>query len=167
MGGGLLERDNQPSFKDSGGGTVLSEVTAHSLIISPDIIREEWWWSLQEVRLVSCCSTEKTATVWVDAVYVALSTFSGLTGDFHSWVLPLHFASRPPPALESSAAGDGLLTPCRYRTNLWDRSQNIAQLRTNTGACTSQQYHIYIVEQHAKSQSCGGNHRICQQIHWS
>lgn len=30
MGGGLLERDNQASFKDSGGGTVLGEVTAHS-----------------------------------------------------------------------------------------------------------------------------------------
>lgn len=111
----------------------------------------------------------KTTTVWVEAVYVALSAFSGLTGDFHSWVLPLHFASRPLSPLESSAAGDGLLTPRGYRTNLWDRSQKIAQLRTNTAACTSQQYHIYIAELHAKSQSCGGNHRagIRQQPHWS
>lgn len=42
MEGGLPERGNQPSFKDSGRGTVLGEVKkAHSFIISPDIIRGE------------------------------------------------------------------------------------------------------------------------------
>lgn len=88
MGGGLLERDNQPSFKDSSGGAVLSEVTAHSLIISPDIIRGVMMIVTgsqaclllldrkNSHRLSRCCLCRSLYFQWIDRGFSLLSVTS-------------------------------------------------------------------------------------------